>query len=78
MTLYWPCAEYDNGRWPEPQHLFTYDSCLTKKKALECIKAWRDIHHYNLTKAWIDTFDGYTTLRENIDLDTLSEALEGV
>ena len=53
MTQYWPGAKcVDNGKEID---MFTYGSCLSIEKALECVKRWNEI--YWVKEAWIDVDD---------------------
>ncbi len=54
MKLYWPEAiVIDNDK---EQKMFTYDCCLTKEKAIDCIKIWSEIFSF-VKCAWIDIDD---------------------
>ena len=47
MKVYWPCAIRlrDDGT---EENLFTYDSTLKWKLALETLKSWRGAYKFNL------------------------------
>lgn len=54
MKLYWPGAiVIDNDKERE---MFTYECCLTKEKAIDCIKIWSEIFS-SVRCAWIDIDD---------------------
>jgi len=68
MVLYWPCAEYKDEHHEELQRLFTYDSVLSKKKALDQIYFWRDVYKFNIVRAWIDITDGDSKETEEVPI----------
>ena len=57
MKVYWPCAIRlrDDGT---EETLFTYDSTLKWKLALETLKNWRGAYKFNLVRCWVDVYEG--------------------
>lgn len=50
---YWPKATTEDG-----EKLFTYDSVVTKEKALNQFSIWADHYGYKIKEAWIERTDG--------------------
>lgn len=68
---FYPVAEHFNGT--ENRVLRTYEPATTFEQALDVIKEWRDVHKFDLKKAWVEILGKGLLTRFDVDIHSLGK-----